>query len=98
MLVRVARSVSEVGSGITSLIPTENCGLLPQVTVGSIAAASMLISLSKTAVSSECSVLQCGGVGSTVNVGQGLVIRCDDAESGACFNGHIADGHAAFDR
>ena len=46
MSARFIGSASAAGSGITPPMPTAYCGLLPQVTVGSTAAASIEISLS----------------------------------------------------
>ena len=55
--VRRSSSVSTEGSGTTPVIGTTASGLVPQVTCGSIVAASSTTSLSKCAPSSEGSVL-----------------------------------------
>ncbi len=51
-------SASFAGSGTTPSIPVSCCGLVPQVTCGTIAAQSMAISLSKAASASVGSVRQ----------------------------------------
>ena len=97
------------GSGTTPVIGTTSSGLVPQVTIGGRCggvepdlAVEVRALVGAAACASSATRLVPGAAlrrhRAALEIGEGRLVRRDQAGAGAAFDRHVADRHAAFHR